>query len=337
MQIQENISLKPYNTFGIKVQARYFVECFHIHDICDAIAFQKENKLPLLILGGGSNILFTKDFEGLVLKISLFGKKIIKEDENHLWLKVQAGENWNELVEYCVANNWGGIENLTLIPGTVGAAPMQNIGAYGVELQEVFECLEAFHIATGEIHRFDKKDCKFGYRESVFKNELKNQYIILAVTLKLFKNPILNYSYADVQKFLSEHHITPSVQSISEAVRQIRLAKLPNPAEIGNAGSFFKNPYVSKKHYEYLKRDYPNMPAYTLDENTYKVPAAWLIEQAGWKGYQEGDAGVHHKQPLVLINKGNAKGHEIWQLAQKIKKNVEAKFGVTLQTEVNIY
>ncbi len=337
MNILENVSLKSFNTFGIDVKARYFVECWHIHEICDAVHWQKTNNLPLLILGGGSNVLFTQDFEGLVLKISLLGKEVIREDEENIWLKVQAGENWNTLVEYCVARSWGGIENLTLIPGTVGAAPMQNIGAYGVELQEVFEYLEAFDIASGTIYRFDKKDCKFGYRESIFKNELKNRFIILAVVLRLSKKPTLNFSYADVEKFLKERHMEPSIQSISEAVRQIRTEKLPNPAEIGNAGSFFKNPYISKMHYEYLKRDYPSLPAYPLDENTYKVPAAWLIEQAGWKCYHEGNAGVHHRQALVLINKGNAQGKEIWQLAQKIKKSVEDKFGIVLQTEVNIY
>ncbi|PKQ69934.1 UDP-N-acetylmuramate dehydrogenase [Raineya orbicola] len=337
MNILENVSLKSYNTFAIDVKARYFVECWHIHEICDAVHWQKTNNLPLLILGGGSNVLFTQDFEGIVLKVSLLGKEIIREDSENVWLKVQAGENWNTLVEYCVANNWGGIENLTLIPGTVGAAPMQNIGAYGVELQDVFEYLEAFHLATGEVHRFDKKHCEFGYRESVFKNKFKNQYIILSVVLRLSKKHKLHFSYADVEKFLKEHRIEPSIKSISEAVRKIRTEKLPNPAEIGNAGSFFKNPYISKMHYEYLKRDYPNLPAYPLDENTYKVPAAWLIEQAGWKGYHEGNAGVHHRQALVLINKGNAQGKEIWELAQKIKKSIEDKFGIVLQTEVNIY
>lgn len=333
----QNVSLKPYNTFGIEVKSRYFVECSHIHDLCDAVHFAKKNKLQVLILGGGSNILFTKDFEGMVVRITLKGVQIVKYNEDFVWVKAQAGENWNSLVEYTVAQNWGGIENLTLIPGTVGAAPIQNIGAYGVELQESFETLEAFHLDTGEVHQFDKKDCKFGYRESVFKNKYKNQYAIIAVTLKLSKKPVLNYSYADVQKYLEKHHIEPSVKSISEAVRQIRIEKLPDPAHIGNAGSFFKNPYISKKHYEYLKKNYPLLPAYAINENTYKLPAAWLIEQAGWKGYQEGNAGVHSKQPLVLINKGNAKGIEIWQLAQKIQRSVAEKFNIMLQPEVNIY
>lgn len=337
MLIEENVSLKHYHTFGIDVKARYLIHCSHIHDICDAIRFQQNQHLPLLVLGGGSNLLFTKDFEGVVIKINLLGKEKLVETETHVWIKAAAGENWHEFVQYCIRNNWGGLENLSLIPGTVGAAPMQNIGAYGVELKEVFSYLDAYHIATGQIHRFGNAECKFGYRESIFKNEVKNQYVIVSVVFKLSKIPRLNFSYGDIQAILQKNNTSPSIASISEAVMEIRRSKLPNPAEIGNAGSFFKNPYLEKSQFLELKKRFPTMPSYpTQDETLVKVPAAWLIEHCGWKGYREGEAGVHHKQALVLVNYGNAKGEEIAHLSEKIKQSVAEKFGITLHTEVNI-
>ena len=337
MLLEENVSLKNHHTFGIDVKARYWVNCSHIHDICDAIDFQKKQNLPLLILGGGSNLLFTRDFEGVVLKINLLGKEKIQETDDFVWVKAYAGENWHNFVEYCIQNGWGGVENLSLIPGTVGAAPMQNIGAYGAEIKDTFSYLDAYHIATGQIHRFGNAECRFGYRESIFKNEVKGQYVIVSVVFKLAKKPHLNFSYGDIQATLNKKNIAPSIASISEAVIEIRQSKLPNPAEIGNAGSFFKNPYISKNQLEELKTHYPLLPSYpTQDENCVKVPAGWLIEHCGWKGYRQGDAGVHSKQALVLVNYGKAQGKEIYDLSEKIKKSVEEKFGVVLHTEVNI-
>ena len=337
MLLEENVSLKSYHTFGIDVKARYLIHCSHIHDICDAVHFQKSKEIPLLILGSGSNLLFTESFEGVVLKINLLGKEKTQETEGWVWVKAAAGENWHDFVQYCIANDWGGVENLSLIPGTVGAAPMQNIGAYGVEIKETFSYLEAYHIATGQIHRFGNTECKFGYRESIFKNEVKKQYIITSVVFKLSKNHRLNFSYGDIQMILAQEGLSPSIANIGAAVSAIRRSKLPNPSEIGNAGSFFKNPYIEKKQFEALKVHYPFMPSYpTHDENWVKIPAAWLIENCGWKGYREGDAGVHSKQALVLVNYGNATGKEIAELSEKIKSSVAKKFGIILHTEVNI-
>lgn len=336
MLVEKDISLKPYHTFGIDVKAKYFVEVRDMEDVKNALAFQKEQNLQLLILGGGSNLLFTKDFEGMVMKVALKGIEKIEEDENAVWLKVAAGENWHEFVLFCIENGWGGVENLSLIPGTVGAAPMQNIGAYGVEIKETFDSLEAYHLQNGEIHQFSKEECKFGYRESIFKNEVKGQYLITSVVFKLLKKHILNFSYGDIQQILARENVQPSINNISQAVIEIRSSKLPNPKEIGNAGSFFKNPFVEKTHFEKLKTLYPQMPMYPVDEKLVKIPAGWLIEQCGWKGYKNGDAGVHTKQALVLVNYGNAKGGEIGMLSEMIKKSVSEKFGIALHTEVNI-
>jgi len=336
MLLKEHISLKPYHTFGIEVKAKFFTEIYHISDLKEALVFQKQQSLELLILGGGSNLLFTKDFDGLVVKVGLKGKEKIKEDEHFVWVKIAAGENWHEFVLFCIENNWGGVENLSLIPGTVGAAPMQNIGAYGTEIKETFESLEAYHLKSGEMHQFTKEQCKFGYRESIFKNEVKGEYLITSVIFKLSKKHQLNFSYGDIQQILAKENTEPSIQNISQAVIEIRSSKLPNPSEIGNAGSFFKNPFVEKKHFEKLKSLYPQIPMYPVDENLVKVPAGWLIEQCGWKGYKEEDAGVHAKQALVLVNYGNATGEEIKDLSEKIKKSVFEKFEIHLHTEVNI-
>jgi UDP-N-acetylmuramate dehydrogenase len=335
LSIQENISLRPYNTFGIEAKARYFAEINQLTDVQIALELMNPQNIPLLILGGGSNVLFTKDFEGLVLKMNMRGVEIINENTEHVWLKVGAGEGWHNFVKYCLSNNYGGVENLSLIPGTVGASPMQNIGAYGVELKEVFEELEAFHLQTLEIHRFNNTQCEFGYRESIFKREEKGNYLILSVTFKLSKNPCLNLSYGAIQEVLDEMQVAnPTIQDVSKAVVQIRTSKLPNPAEIGNAGSFFKNPTIPTNQFQELLEKFPQIPSYPT-ENAVKIPAGWLIEQAGWKGYRNADAGVHTKQALVLVNYGNAKGLEIKKLSKKIQESVQEKFGILLSTEVN--
>jgi UDP-N-acetylmuramate dehydrogenase len=336
MLIQQNYNLKHIHTFQIPVHARFFTEFCSIQDLCEGLELSKSKNLPFLILGGGSNILFTKDYEGIILKNSLKGKEILYEDENEVLIKVYGGENWHDLVHFCVKNHWGGIENLALIPGTVGAAPIQNIGAYGVEIQEVLTSVDALHIHHYEIHHFLASDCQFGYRDSIFKKKFKGQYVIISITLKLQKNPKPNYSYSDVYKYLQEHQLTPNLQNIFEAVINIRKEKLPDPQIIGNAGSFFKNPFISAPHFDVLIKKYPNIPYYKISEEIYKIPAAWLIEQCGWKGYREGDAGVHPKQALVLVNYSNASGQQIVNLAQKIMESVKKKFQIELEPEVNI-
>ncbi len=336
MNILSNFNLKPFQTFHLNVNSKYFAEFNNLFELNLSLEFQKKNNLDFLILGGGSNLLFTKDFHGIILKNSLLGKQVIKENEENIWIKVQSGENWHQFVAYCVENQWNGIENLALIPGTLGAAPIQNIGAYGVEIKDVLDSLEAFHIESKEIHHFSLLDCQLGYRDSIFKRKFKNQYIILSVTLKLNKKPNLNFSYADVQKFFEKNHLEPSIKNIFDAVISIRQEKLPDPNQIGNAGSFFKNPFINNTHFHTIKNKYPNIPSYPIDENTTKIPAAWLIEQCGWKGFRENDFGVHPKQPLVLVNYGNANGKDILELSQKIMLSVKQKFDIDLEPEVNI-
>jgi len=341
MQIQENISLRSYNTFRINAKARYFSKFSNIEELSELINSQLHTPNSQLILGGGSNILLTKDINGLVLKNEIKGIQELHEDKEYVYVKVGAGENWHSFVLYCIERNWGGVENLSLIPGNVGASPMQNIGAYGVELEEVFWNLEAFHIAEKKVVNFTKQDCEFGYRESVFKKKFKDQFIILNVTFQLRKHPVFNTSYAALKKELEQAGVKElSIKAISDAVIRIRRSKLPDPAEIGNAGSFFKNPEISNDQYSMLNKQYSNMPGYPITpfrgQGVTKVPAAWLIEQAGWKGFREGDAGVHTKQALVLVNYGNAKGDQIYDLSEKILDSVRKKFGVTLEREVNI-
>lgn len=335
MKILENYSLKKLNTFGIDASAKYFAELSTIEEIKEALSeFSATKKL---ILGGGSNLLFTRDFEGIVLKNNLKGIEVVKEDADFYYVRSAAGEVWHELVMHCVKNNYAGLENLSLIPGNVGASPMQNIGAYGVEIKDLFHELEALHIADKSIHTFNNADCKFGYRESVFKRELKNQFIITAVTFKLRKQPVFNTSYGAIEKELEAMGVKNlNIQSISQAVCNIRNSKLPNPAEIGNAGSFFKNPEVVRGKYEFLKIKYPSIVGYDLPNGNVKLAAGWLIEQCGWKGKIFGDAGVHKLQALVLVNYGNAKGSEIFELSQKVLDSVKEKFGVELEREVNI-
>lgn len=335
MNIQENISLKPYNSFGIDKKARFFVAVKSTSELIEALKWGNDRNMEILILGGGSNILLTQDLEGLIIKIELRGINADWETKEYVWVEAGAGESWHELVLFAIEHNWGGIENLSLIPGTVGASPMQNIGAYGVELKDVFHSLKALNRVTLEIEEFDNYQCLFGYRESIFKNELKDQYIILCVTFKLDKNPVFKLEYGAIQETLSQNKITsPSLRSVSDAVIAIRQSKLPDPKQIGNAGSFFKNPTLSENNYHELKIQYPTIPGYP-NELGVKVPAAWLIEQCGWKGKRFGEVGVHEKQPLVLVNYGNGDGAAIRDLSLNIQKSVSEKFGIELSPEVN--
>ena len=342
MQIHENFSLKPYNTFSIEAKARIFASFFSVEDLEEYIMMFSQH--PILILGGGSNILLTKDYEGVVLKNEITGVDVQHEDEEHVYVKVGAGENWHQFVLHCIKHNWAGIENLSLIPGNVGASPIQNIGAYGVELDDVFWSLEAYHISERRIHTFTRTDCEFGYRDSIFKNRYKGEFVILSVTLQLRKKPIFHTSYGAITEELEKMKVKDlSIQAISQAVINIRSSKLPDPKLIPNAGSFFKNPEVPVSQYEELKKKFPDIVAYPLTKLTVKLAAGWMIEQCGpdkigtsWKGYRKNDAGCHARQALVLVNYGNAKGSEIYDLSEQILKSVSKKFKVSLEREVNI-
>lgn len=335
MNLQENISLLPYNTFGIDKKAKYFVQANSEDDIRLALMEAKSLHVPLFVLGGGSNILLTKDLNALVLKIELKGIKLLEENKDHILVEVGAGENWHDFVLHCIENGWAGIENLSLIPGTVGASPMQNIGAYGVEIKEVFHHLTAIHRESLEEKIFDWNACRFGYRESVFKNELKGQYIISRVIFKLSKKPLLKTEYGAILETLEKMGVKKAnIKHISDAVIHIRQSKLPDPKIIGNAGSFFKNPTLTQSTFEKLKKQFPSIPGFPNEEGI-KVPAAWLIEQAGWKGKTFGKIGVHVNQPLVLVNYGGGEGEEIKLLSQKIQDSVKSKFGIELHPEVN--
>ncbi|MTI22107.1 UDP-N-acetylmuramate dehydrogenase [Fulvivirga sp. RKSG066] len=338
MQIEKNISLKPYNTFGLEAKARYFTEAQSIEDLQAILKTSEAQDNEVLLLGGGSNILLTKDFDGLVIKIDIKGIELQHENNEEVVVKVGAGENWHEFVLEAIKNNWGGVENLSLIPGTMGAAPMQNIGAYGVEIKEVFDYLLAVNRKTGKVEKFNNTDCQFGYRESIFKNVVKGEYIIAEVVLRLSNNEHkLNTSYGAIADTLKEMGIDkPTIKDISDAVIKIRQSKLPDPKKIGNSGSFFKNPTIDKIDYEGLKAEFSDIPGYELPEDKIKVPAGWLIEQCGWKGKKIGDIGVHDKQALVLVNHGGGKGEDIWDLAQEIQKSVAEKFGISLNPEVNV-
>lgn len=339
LNIQSRVSLKAYNTFGIEATARYWVEINQEEDLQTLLQLADYVNTPKFILGGGSNVLLCQNVDGMVVKINIPGISVTREDDTHVYLTAGAGVSWHELVLYCVSNNYAGIENLSLIPGTVGAAPMQNIGAYGVELEQVFDSLTAIHVATGEKRTFTHADCAFGYRESVFKKALKGQYIITSVSLRLNKQPTFHTQYGAIKETLADMGITEAnltIKAISDAVIHIRRSKLPDPAQIGNAGSFFKNPEIPKNQFDSLKAQHPSLPGYPVDSETVKIPAGWLIEQAGWKGYRQGDAGVHAKQALVLVNYGRATGHEILALAKQVQASVQEKFGVTISPEVNI-
>ena len=339
--IVSNKSLLDLNSFHINVTAEFFSTFSSIEELAELSRMphsrsELQNK-KLLILGGGSNVLFTGNFDGLVLKNAFKGIEIVREDADHVFIKVGAGENWHQFVLYCIDRGFAGIENLSLIPGNVGATPMQNIGAYGVEIKEVFESLDAFHLGDKKVVSFSANDCHFSYRESIFKNKYKDQFAILHVIYRLNKRPRFNTSYGAIEQELERMGVKElSIGAISQAVINIRSSKLPDPDVIGNAGSFFKNPQIKKHAFHELKREHPNIPSYPVDENFVKVPAAWLIEQCGWKGYRRGDAGCHEKQALVLVNYGHATGKEIFSLSKEILQSVKQKFDIQLEREVNV-
>ena len=336
--IYSNHPLQPYNTLNVQAIAHYLADVQSLAELQSIIADTTYQNLPKLILGGGSNILFTQDYPGLVIKNSLRGITLIQEDDQHVWLKIAAGEPWHELVLYCLAQNYAGIENLSLIPGTVGAAPIQNIGAYGVELESVFDSLEALHLLTNEQHTFNKTECEFGYRDSVFKNKHKNSYIVTYVTLKLNKTPRINISYGGIKQALDKKGITePSIHDVSNAVIEIRQQKLPDPKKLPNVGSFFKNPLVSHDIFQQLKTQFPDMPSFIQSNGEIKIPAAWLIEQSGLKGFRQQGVGVSDNHALVLINYNSPHGQAVLDLAQHIQQAVQDKFGVLIEPEVRIY
>ena len=333
--ISWHVDLKPFNSFGCKAEAKALAAFTGVEQI--PLLLKEANLEQHLVLGGGSNVLFVNDYPGLILLNRIVGKRIEKQDDEHVWLRVGAGENWHQLVMYAVANGWGGIENLSLIPGNVGAAPMQNIGAYGAEVKSVIEEVEAWHIPSGTIMRFINDECRFGYRNSIFKEELKGLVAISSVLFKLSKKPVLNISYGAIEAQLKAIAVKElSLKAISDAVIAIRQSKLPDPAVIGNAGSFFKNPVVPNNVANSLKNQFPDMPSYPDKDGFTKLPAGWLIEQAGLKGYRKGDAGVHEKQALVLVNYGYATGSEILEVAALVEKKVSDMFGISLEKEVNI-
>lgn len=337
MVIYQNISLKEYNTFGLDAKAAQFVECNTLEEVQVLCITFNLSERDIFILGGGSNILLTKDFSGMVVKMNLKGIAKVNETEEHVYIKANSGENWHEFVLFCVEKGYGGVENLSLIPGCIGAAPMQNIGAYGVEVKDVIDTVDAVEISTGVKTVFTNAECKFGYRESIFKNEAKGKYIITSVTFKLTKTPKLNISYGAIKDVLQEKGIsTPNLKDVSDAVIAIRSSKLPDPKILGNSGSFFKNPEIDATIYHQLKEKYPEIPGYVLSSNQVKVPAGWLIEQCGWKGKRVGNTGAHKDQALVLVNYGNATGNEIYALALEIQKSVRDKFGIHIMPEVNI-
>ncbi len=339
--IAENISLKPYNSFGIEARAAFFSPFDTTEALKELLAFRPAGNgmrtLPHLVLGGGSNVLFTGNFNGIVLKNEIQGIELVEEDEHHVYVKAGAGVVWHQLVLHCISNGWAGLENLSLIPGNVGASPMQNIGAYGVEIKDVFHQLEALHIETGLLQVFNLEQCAFGYRESVFKRRYKNQFVITSVTYRLNKQPRFNTSYGAIEQELEKMQVKDlSIRAISDAVIHIRSSKLPDPAVTGNAGSFFKNPEIGIEQFQRLRETFPGVIGYVLPGNKVKLAAGWLIEQCGWKGYREGDAGCHSKQALVLVNYGNASGKEIYALSTRIIESVQQKFEVALEREVNI-
>lgn len=334
MKIQQNISLKNYNTFGISVNAKRFVTITSVYELQLLLKVEKD----IFLISGGSNMLLTKDINKLVVHVDIKGISIDNEDENFAYLTVNAGENWHEFVLFCIENNYGGIENLSLIPGNVGTCPIQNIGAYGVEVKDVITKVEGIEIETGKLLSFSNETCNFGYRNSIFKNSHKGKIILTSVAFKLTKrNHHLNTSYGAIETELASKNITnPTLKDVSDAVIAIRKSKLPDPKEIGNSGSFFKNPVISKEQFLELQKENPNIPNYPVSDTEIKVPAGWLVEQSGFKGKRFGDAGVHEKQALVLVNYGNATGKEIYRLAQKIQETVFKNFGISLEIEVNV-
>jgi UDP-N-acetylmuramate dehydrogenase len=335
MKLHTSISLRTYNTFGIDLPGN-LAEFDSEADLLKLMEAQPDG--PSLILGGGSNMLFSHPPAGWIWKNSIPGIRVLSQTEDFVIVEAGAGENWHGFVQHCIANDWGGLENLSLIPGQVGASPMQNIGAYGVEVKDVFDSLCAVELSSGNLKEFSAEACAFGYRESVFKRALKNQFMITAVRFKLSRrNHKLHLDYGAIREELEKMEVTlPGIKDVAQAVIQIRRSKLPDPRELGNAGSFFKNPVIDSGLAQKLKMQYPEMVQYPIDGESVKLAAGWLIEKAGWKGYRKGDAGVHAKQALVLVNYGNADGQEIWQLSEDIVRDIEQKFGVVLEREVNI-
>ncbi len=337
MQLQHHISLKPYNTFGIEAIAKRFVTINHLSELTTLL--QSHPKEDLFFLSGGSNILITApEIDKIVVKLNLKGIKIIDENDDFVWVKSASSEVLHDFILWCLAQNYGGLENLSLIPGHVGTAPMQNVGAYGVETKDRMVYCKAFNLNTLQVEKFTNQDCQFGYRESFFKHQGKGEYVITEVVFKLSKkNHVLHTGYGDIEKALERMQVSqPTIQDVSQAVIEIRRAKLPNPKELGNSGSFFKNPIVNKATFERFITQHPNAPHYILSENEIKIPAGWLIEQAGLKGYRTGDAGVHQKQALVLVNYDQASGQDILDLAKKVQHDVATKFGIDIYPEVNI-
>lgn len=336
MHIESHKSLKSFNTFGIECKARYFVSVSSIAELKEVLANPKYPER--YILGGGSNMLLTQDIDALVVHINLRGIRVLSESDHQVILEVMAGENWHEFVLYCLAQGYAGVENLSLIPGNVGTAPIQNIGAYGVELEDIFESCNAIEIATRDEKSFDKEACNFGYRNSIFKNEAKGKFIITSVVMRLTKtNHRLNTTYGAVQEVLqSKGIVDPTPVDISEAVIKIRQSKLPDPALLGNSGSFFKNPVIDATAFQQFRRNHPRAPFYEVSATQFKIPAGWLIEQVGFKGQRFGEAGVHEKQALVLVNYGQATGQELWELALRIQQKVKEEFDIYLEPEVNV-
>ena len=337
MHIQQNISLKSYNTFGIECEARYFVSVHTIEELQEALALPKY--LKKFLLGGGSNMLLTGPIDALVIHVNLKGISIENQDQDFIHLCCMAGENWHDFVLHCIDNNYGGLENMSLIPGNVGTAPIQNIGAYGVELKDVFLKCDAIEIATFKEVSFTHQECNFGYRNSIFKTTHKGKYVITRVTFKLTKNNHkIQTQYGAINEHLSINNITsPTIKQVSDAVIAIRQSKLPDPKKLGNSGSFFKNPVVDSSTFEAFHSQFPEAPFYALANSEFKIPAGWLIEQAGFKAKRYGDAGVHKNQALVLVNYGNATGAQIWELALKIQQKVAKDFGITIEPEVNVF
>lgn len=337
MEISKSVSLKPYNTFGVEATAEELLSVSTTEQAFEAAAYLSRHKRELLVLGGGSNVLFRANPKGAVLVNRILGIETVKSTGDAVWLRVGAGEVWHDFVEHCIENELAGVENLALIPGRVGASPMQNIGAYGVEIESVFDSLEAVHLPTGEMHRFNRVDCRFGYRESVFKSTYKGQYLITHVTCRLSREPNFNTAYGAIGTELDRMGISAlSLRAVADAVISIRRSKLPDPAVLGNAGSFFKNPVVSSGVYAAVKALWPDVVAYPAGDDSMKLAAGWLIEQAGWKGHRAGGCGVHDRQALVLVNHGTASGDAIYALSSAIVDDVKAKFGVELEREVNI-
>lgn len=336
MTIQENISLKPYNTFGLDARAKYFIKVESVQELKEALSLDAyPNKF---LLGGGSNMLLTADLDCLVIQVALKGMEIIEYQDNHVLIKANAGENWHEFVLWSLKHDFGGLENLSLIPGNVGTAPIQNIGAYGVEIKDVLKSCEALNIDTQTIETFTNEECQFDYRESIFKQDKKDRYVILSATFKLtIDTHQLHMDYGAITTELEAMAIVkPTIQDVSKAVIAIRESKLPNPKYIGNSGSFFKNPIISKAHFEHLKSSFPEIPSYMVSPDEIKVPAGWLIEKSGFKGKTFDDYGVHKKQALVLVNYGSAKGSDIYNLAKLIQKTIQQIFGIAIEIEVNI-